>query len=90
MSDYIKHKEYKLPNGGTVTAYFNELGLATITIQAMDALFDILNSPDAVEVVMCKDCKHWKNDHLCQAWSRYGTIETKADQYCSYGERKEE
>lgn len=46
MSDYIKHKEYKLPNGRTVTADFNELGLATVTIQAMDALFDILNSSD--------------------------------------------
>ena len=49
MSDYIKHKDYKLPNGRTVTADFNELGHATITIQAMDALFDILNSSDVVE-----------------------------------------
>lgn len=44
MSDYIKSKEYKLPNGRTVTADFNELGCAMVTIQAMDALFDILNS----------------------------------------------
>ena len=40
MSDYIK-REYKLPNGGTVTADFDDLGIAKVTIQAMDALFDI-------------------------------------------------
>ena len=56
MSDYIKHKKYKLPNGRTVTADFDDLGIAKITIQAMDALFDILNSSDVVEVVRCKDC----------------------------------
>ena len=51
MTDYIKHKEYKLPNGSTVTVDFNELGLATITIQAMDALFDTFNSSDVRENV---------------------------------------
>ena len=73
MSDYIKHKEYKLPDGRTVTADFDELGIAKITIQAMDALFDILNSSweksnrkrqqktiDVVEVVRCKDCKFYE------------------------------
>ena len=46
MSDYIKYKEYKLPDGRTVTADFNELGCAMVTIQALDALFDILNSSE--------------------------------------------
>ena len=44
MTDYIKHKEYKLPNGRTVTADFDDVGIAKVTIQAMDALFDMLNS----------------------------------------------
>ena len=44
---------------------------------------------DAVQVVRCKDCKHWQNEHLCLAWSRHGTIETMPEQYCSYGERKD-
>ena len=100
MSDYIKHKEYKLPNGGTVTAYFNELGLATITIQAMDALFDILNSPDAVEVVRCKDCRHFEYDHpyiiqgipvlgheVCNAWG--GGCKTDENGYCFMAERRD-
>ena len=53
---------------------------------------DIEHAPtiDAVEVVRCKDCKHWQNEHLCRAFSQFGTIETQGDDYCSHGERKEE
>lgn len=92
MSDYIKRKEYKLPDGRTVTADFNELGCAKITIQAMDALFDILNSSDAVEVVRCKDCKYATYDksidrYNCRNWGLYGDENTEADDFCSYGER---
>ena len=85
MSDYYKRKEYKLPGGRTVTADFNELGCAMVTIQALDALFDILNSSDAVEVVRCKDCRWWRDiDHTC----KYSfTSPMCANDYCSYGER---
>ena len=41
---------------------------------------------DAVEVVRCKDCKHWASaeDYDCEIHSgAFG-----ADDYCSYGERK--
>lgn len=38
----------------------------------------------------CKDCRHWKNGHLCESLSRYGTFETKADFYCGYARRREE
>ena len=40
------------------------------------------------EIIRCKDCKHWKNKHLCESLSRYGSYETKADFYCGYAERK--
>lgn len=48
------------------------------------------NDPDAewVEVTRCKDCEHWKNEHLCESLSRFGSFETKADFYCGYAERK--
>ena len=85
MTDYIKHKEYKLPNGRTVTADFNELGHATITIQAMDALFDILNSSDVVEVVRCKDCKYWKE--LLPVCERIHRAGWGVNDFCSFGER---
>ena len=48
------------------------------------------NDPDAewVDVTRCKDCEHWKNEHLCESLSRFGSFETKADFYCGYAERK--
>ena len=52
---------------------------------------------DAVEVVRCKDCKHWsyipgldKCPHcvvFCGLHSK--AYQTKSDDFCSYGERKE-
>lgn len=86
MSDYIKHKEYKLPNGRTVTADFDELGIAKVTIQAMDALFDIFNSSDVVEVVRCKDCK-WYHEIGCAIKIVDESDEPKDNDYCSFGER---
>lgn len=41
------------------------------------------------EIVRCKDCRFWKNKHLCLVMSRYGSMDTKAEHYCSWGERKE-
>lgn len=40
------------------------------------------------EVIRCKNCEHWKNEHLCERLSRFGSFETKADFYCGYAERK--
>ncbi len=51
------------------------------------SVFGIPIIEDCVPVVRCKDCKHWQNKHVCSAWSRFGTIETKGDQFCSYGEK---
>lgn len=42
------------------------------------------------EIVRCKDCKHYSNGHLCQYFSRHGTIETKETDFCSFGERRAE
>ena len=86
MSDYIKTKEYKFPDGETVTAYFDEYGIAKITIQVLDAIFDnYINSADRVEVVRCKDCRYWRDtDHTC----KYSfTSPMCANEFCSYGER---
>ena len=93
MSDYM-HKEYKLPNGRTVTVDFNDLGCAMVTIQAMDALFDILNS--SVDVVRCKECKHkyiiQAKDRFYKVTNRYYACDHMNGKYeennfCSFGER---
>lgn len=56
-----------------------------------------LSVADAVEVVRCKDCKHWR---MTVSTGTYGecmcddmetnVLYTMADDYCSYGERKED
>lgn len=43
---------------------------------------------DAEIVIRCKECKYWQKEHLCNHWSRYGTIETGAYDYCSNGRKK--
>jgi hypothetical protein len=45
---------------------------------------------DAVEVLRCKDCKHFgynlENDTLCRAVS--GLSDPEENDFCSYGERR--
>lgn len=54
-------------------------------------------APDVVEVVRCKDCKYWRHetaeriehyecDVFCGAYGR--GYPTSADDFCSYGERR--
>lgn len=38
------------------------------------------------ELVRCKECKNYLNGHLCTHWNDFGTVETSADDFCSYGE----
>ena len=64
----------------------------TIFIKGGEAFQRMINEAttiDAEPVVRCKDCRFWKNEHLCLVMSRYGSIDTKAEHYCSWGERKE-
>ena len=58
---------------------------------------DILTAPtvDAVEVVRCRDCKHYKPQKKSAHWensanycNRVVTIKVQPDDFCSYGERK--
>ena len=49
------------------------------------------NKADFVEVVRCKDCKHWRTEHdgFCGASYALCEINNANNDYCSYGERKE-
>ena len=45
---------------------------------------------DAVEVVRCRDCKHYKPDEYeCGCDFAGGLSYVKADDFCSYGERRD-
>ena len=54
---------------------------------------DIEHAPtiDAVEVVRCKDCKHWDNEDDAQrcSYTNNGLHWAKPDDFCSYGERRQ-
>ena len=47
---------------------------------------------EGVEVVRCKDCKHWKilddSSFVCRACARTTKLQNPYD-FCSYGERRE-
>ena len=58
----------------------------------------LLHAPtvDAVEIVRCRDCKHYKPQKKSAHWenranycNRVVTIKTQPDDFCSYGERKD-
>ena len=57
--------------------------------------FQIADAPtvDAVEVVRCRDCKHWHKETLFCDYMPYGEAQERvnwyADDFCSYGERKD-
>ena len=63
--------------------------------EKVDYLVDSLPTVDAVEVVRCKDCKHWyEPEGVCLKIYSDGDVSPyawqyrNADDFCSYGERK--
>ena len=62
--------------------------------QWLSECFEVEDAPtvDAVEVVRCKDCKHWDKDAL---WCNINSAQFNdsnytwyAENFCSYGERR--
>lgn len=82
MSDYIKRDVL-------VQLFMDEL-LDEIPFslkrELAEKMADTIPKVDAVEVVRCKDCKHWDSDcRWCESW---GDTQLYDNGYCSYGERK--
>ena len=95
LMDVIRQHEYRLATKNGSIDY----GMFTLGIQQA---VDEQPTVDAVEVVRCRNCRKWKNrgkDEIldteigrcdCSHWKNdYYNIETEADDFCSYGERKE-
>lgn len=65
---------------------------------AIDAATEAIKAAptiDSVPVVRCKDCKNYnqnpyseQDEKLCMCWSDW--IPTEPDDFCSYGERKDD
>ena len=57
------------------------------------SVLDKQPTADVVEVVRCKDCKHWATGYgYCRKMgvNSYGDSPVGRNDYCSYGERKEQ
>ena len=62
----------------------NKLMSREIIAQQILHIIDEQPTADVAEIVRCKDCKHWHGGDCFR-------IElTKPNDYCSYGERKEQ
>lgn len=49
---------------------------------------EMMSNLPSEEIIHCKDCINFYNNHLCLHWSKHGTIEVEPDDFCSYGEKK--
>lgn len=71
-----------------------DVTLHTLTgLNMAQSSITIAPAVDAVEVVRCKDCKYSYHNKYCtnEQWKDNGaTVTIEADDFCSYGERKEE
>lgn len=47
-----------------------------------------LPSVDAVEVVRCEDCKHWKHGNIRPNYCEVFDWSNEESDFCSFGERK--
>lgn len=63
------------------------------TIDLITHFLDRQPTIDAVEVVRCKDCKHYRDwgdgNITCRLWTDQWDAATAPDAFCSFGERKE-
>lgn len=85
--------------------FYNQIKLgATDLMDAFDYALEDAQTVDAVPVVRCKDCKHydkgtgWCNQHshfyddrgrFCLPWESMDWKMFDENDYCSYGERKD-
>lgn len=97
--DYAFDVEYS--EDFSFTMYFNSMRNAKTVkrcIEVDDSVPNAATAVDFVEVVRCKDCKHYSytqsiNRYECNIF--YGAYNfigypTKPNDFCSYGERKEQ
>lgn len=54
----------------------------------LQSVIDMMPTADVVDVVRCKDCTHWENGR-CYLLKDI-TVEVRDNDYCSYGEAKDD
>lgn len=70
--------------------YDNEFA-ALCPLDEVSGVIDACPTVDAVPVVRCKDCKYYKPDEFeCGCDFAGGLPYVKADDFCSYGQRRDQ
>lgn len=86
MSKYYKAEDIiKAINDGQNKWYSNE----TLRNSMLKFLVEDIPSADVVEVVHCKDCKHYVSDGGAIMECEIYEVPTEDNHYCGYGERKD-
>ena len=80
-------------NGGKITIYFNSRQNALNVKRILEVDDSVPNAAtvcDMHEVVRCKDCKHLMFSDMYAECSQAHMGIVRPDDFCSYGERKDE
>ena len=88
LSDRAKSTYYHLPNGDTAIPIIDIEHAPTVDAVEVVRCKDCKRYTTQPEIIHCESCEHWKNEHICECLSRYGTFETPKNFYCGYGKEK--
>lgn len=86
MNEYIKREDaYKY-----IDEHLEEVFVGQTIADAVKQIISKVSTTDVVEVVRCKDCKHYAL--MCEVTGHCNWIDeiTKPTDFCSYGERKDD
>ena len=85
----ISHLNDEIEACGDVDINFYPINYGTyLGLKSSKAFIETAETTDVVQVVRCKDCKHFYNGNFkaCRHWNYHSVTETD---FCSCGKRKE-
>ena len=85
LGDFSKAYKYKCLN---CNGYFNDIDFEKEPLQPVWKREYMNTKVDMVEVVRCKDCKHWSEELDRNCLIRSGWFQTTPEWFCADGERK--
>lgn len=89
MSEYIERKAV-INKVNEILAHFDNGDIRYGIELAIQTIKDTPTA-DVVEIVRCKDCRHYVAEYCTRdIKSRTNMFYMRADDFCSYGERKDE
>ena len=85
----IAIQDMKMPNTCTM-CWLSNICKVRRGRPAWDGWQNRMNGCPLMEIVQCKDCKHWQCDDSESYCDELGIFNTDMNSYCSYAKRKEE